>query len=170
MRLKDKYFRNGMMASDNPRIVTAADASQLFPLFLPKTGQDAVCVKLPVLAGAGMGAVNANAAVVAKGESVQLKLVVLPSYSQSDVKVFANGKELDAALSLRASSETKTLFYTLSDVSEDMMVDVSGLKLNEYVVSLEQQEGGTVKASQVGMLKHGTVITLTQRQTRVICL
>lgn len=41
------------------------------------------------------------------------------------------------------------------------MVDVSGLKLNEYVVSLEQQEGGTVKASQVGMLKHGTVITLT---------
>ena len=147
--------------ADNPRIVTAADASQLFPLFLPKTGQDAVCVKLPVLAGAGMGAVNANAAVVAKGESVQLKLVVLPSYSQSDVKVFANGKELDAALSLRASSETKTLFYTLSDVSEDMMVDVSGLKLNEYVVSLEQQEGGTVKASQVGMLKHGTVITLT---------
>lgn len=147
--------------ADNPRIVTAADASQLFPLFLPKTGQDAVCVKLPVLAGAGMGAVNANAAVVPKGESVQLKLVVLPSYSQSDVKVFANGKELDAALSLRASSETKTLFYTLSDVSEDMMVDVSGLKLNEYVVSLEQQEGGTVKASQVGMLKHGTVITLT---------
>lgn len=147
--------------ADNPRIVTAADASQLFPLFLPKTGQDAVCVKLPVLAGAGMGAVNANAAVVAKGESVQLKLVVLPSYSQSDVKVFANGKELDAALFLRASSETKTLFYTLSDVSEDMMVDVSGLKLNEYVVSLEQQEGGTVKASQVGMLKHGTVITLT---------
>lgn len=147
--------------ADNPRIVTAADASQLFPLFLPKTGQDAVCVKLPVLAGAGMGAVNANAAVVAKGESVQLKLVVLPSYSQSDVKVFANGKELDAALSLRASSETKTLFYTLSDVSEDMMVDVSGLKLNEYVVSLEQQEGGTVKASQVDMLKHGTVITLT---------
>lgn len=147
--------------ADNPRIVTAADASQLFPLFLPKTGQDAVCVKLPVLAGAGMGAVNANAAVVAKGESVQLKLVVLPSYSQSDVKVFANGKELDAALSLRVSSETKTLFYTLSDVSEDMMVDVSGLKLNEYVVSLEQQEGGTVKASQVGMLKHGTVITLT---------
>lgn len=53
--------------ADNPRIVTAADASQLFPLFLPKTGQDAVCVKLPVLAGAGMGAVNANAAVVAKG-------------------------------------------------------------------------------------------------------
>ena len=147
--------------ADNPRIVTAADASQLFPLFLPKTGQDAVCVKLPVLAGAGMGAVNANAAAVAKGESVQLKLVVLPSYSQSDVKVFANGKEQDAALSLRASSETKTLFYTLSDVSEDITVEVSGLKLNEYVVSLEQQEGGTVSASQVGLLKHGTVITLT---------
>lgn len=47
--------------ADNPRIVTAADASQLFPLFLPKTGQGAVCVKLPVLAGAGMGAVNVNA-------------------------------------------------------------------------------------------------------------
>ena len=147
--------------TDNPRIVTAADVSQLFPLFLPETGQDAVCVKLPVLAGAGMGAVNANAAVVAKGESVQLKLVVLPSYSQSDVKVFANGKELDTALSLRASSETKTLFYTLPDLSEDVKVEVSGLKLNEYVVSLEQQDGGTVRASRVGMLKHGTVVTLT---------
>lgn len=147
--------------ADNPRIVTAADASQLFPLFLTKASQDAVCVKLPLLAGAGMGTVNANAAAVAKGESVQLKLVVLPSYSQSDVKVTANGKELDAALSLRASSETKTLFYTLSDLSEDMKVGVSGLKLNEYVVSLEQQDGGTVRASQIGMIKHGTVVTLT---------
>lgn len=147
--------------TDNPRIVTAADASQLFPLFLPKTGQEVVCVKLPILAGAGMGAVNANAAAVAKGGSVQLKLIVLPSYSQSDVKVSANGKELDAAMSLRSSSETKTLFYTLTDLSEDMKVEVTGLKLNEYVVSLEQQAGGTIKASQVGMLKHGTVITLT---------
>ncbi len=152
--------------ADNPRIVTAADASQLFPLFLPKTGQGVVCVKLPVLAGAGIGAVNANAAVVAKGESVQLKLVVLPSYSQSNVKVFANGKELDAALSLRASSETKTLFYTLSGLSEDVDVEVSGLKLNEYVVSLEQQDGGTVRASQVGMVKHGTVVTLEAAPNR----
>lgn len=76
-----------------------------------------------------------------EGESVQLKLVVLPSYSQSSVKVFANGKELDATLSLRASSETKTLFYTLSGLSEDVDVEVSGLKQNEYVVSLEQQDG-----------------------------
>lgn len=152
--------------ADNPRIVTAADASQLFPLFLADTGQEAVRVKLPVLVGAGMGVVNANAATVAKGESVQLKLVVLPSYSQSNVKVFANGKELDAALSLKASSETKTLFYTLSDVSEDMTVEVSGLKLNEYVVSLEQQKGGTVEASQVGMVKHGTVVTLEATPNR----
>lgn len=150
--------------ADNPRIVTAADASQLFPLFLPKTGQGVVCVKLPVLAGAGIGAVNANAAVVAKGESVQLKLVVLPSYSQSNVKVFANGKEQDAALSLRASSETKTLFYTLSGLSEDVDVEVSGLK--QYVVSLEQQDGGTVRASQVGMVKHGTVVTLEAAPNR----
>lgn len=147
--------------ADNPRIVTAADASQLFPLFLPETGKDAVCVKLPVLTGAGMGAVNANTAAVAKGGSVQLKLVVLPSYSQSDVKVSVNGKELDAAMSLRSSSETKTLFYTLSNLSEDMTVEVSGLKLNEYVVTLKQQEGGTVRASQVGMVKHGTEITLS---------
>ena len=97
----------------------------------------------------GYRAVNANAAVVAKGESVQLKLVVLPSYSQSNVKVFANGKEQDAALSLRASSETKTLFYTLSGLSEDVDVEVSGLKLNEYVVSLEQQDGGN-RQSQPG--------------------
>lgn len=152
--------------ADNPRIVTAADASQLFPLFLPKTGQGAVCVKLPVLAGAGMGAVNVNAAAVTEGESVQLKLVVLPSYSQSSVKVFANGKELDATLSLRASSETKTLFYTLSGLSEDVDVEVSGLKLNEYVVSLEQQDGGTVRASQVGMVKHGTIVTLEAAPNR----
>lgn len=105
-------------------------------------------------------AVNVNAAAVTEGESVQLKLVVLPSYSQSSVKVFANGKELDATLSLRASSETKTLFYTLSGLSEDVDVEVSGLKQNEYVVSLEQQDGGIVRASQVGMVKHGTIVTL----------
>ena len=89
-----------------------------------------------------------------------MNLVFLPSYSQSSVKVFANGKELDATLSLRASSETKTLFYTLSGLSEDVDVEVSGLKQNEYVVSLEQQDGGIVRASQVGMVKHGTIVTL----------
>ena len=69
-------------------------------------------------------------------------------------------------MSLRASSETKTLFYTLSGLSEDVDVEVSGLKLNEYVVSLEQQDGGTVRASQVGMVKHGTVVTLEAAPNR----
>lgn len=146
---------------DNPRIATAENVPQMIPLFLSGNIENTIKIKLPTLAGAGVGSVNANVDVVDKGESIQLKMVVLPAYSQSEIKVTANGKELEASLSVRASTETKTLFYTLSNVTEDITIDVSGLKLNEYVVSLQQQEGGTVSANQIGLLKHGTVITLT---------
>lgn len=152
--------------TDNPRIVTVAEASQMFPLFLSRTDESTVKVSLPILTGAGMAAVSANVDAVAKGDSVQLKLVILPAYSQSAVYVTANGTALASTLSLRSSTETKTLFYTLPNVTEDMTVEVSGLELNQYTVSLEQQSGGTVTASQTGTVRHGTVLTLKATPNR----
>ena len=146
--------------ADNPRMVRAADAPQMFPLFQPSVVSEALKVDLPVLAGAALTPVDANADAVLKDDSVRLKLVILPAYSQSEVKVWANGKELASALSLRASSETRTLFYTLPAMTTDVTVEVTGLERNEYDVLVQQQEGGTVSASQTGKVKHGTVITL----------
>lgn len=146
--------------ADNPRMVRAADAPQMFPLFQPSVVSEALKVDLPVLAGAALTPVDANADAVLKDDSVRLKLVILPAYSQSEVKVWANGKELTSALSLRASSETRTLFYTLPAMTADVTVEVTGLERNEYDVLVQQQEGGTVSASQTGKVKHGTVITL----------
>lgn len=146
--------------ADNPRMVRAADAPQMFPLFQPSATSEALKVDLPVLAGAALTPVDANADAVLTGDSVRLKLVILPAYSQSEVTIRANGKELASALSLRASSETRTLFYTLPAMTADVTVEVTGLERNEYDVLVQQQKGGTVSASQTGKVKHGTVITL----------
>ena len=146
--------------ADNPRMVRAADAPQMFPLFQPSVTSEVLKVNLPTLAGAALTTVDANADAVLKDDSVRLKLTILPAYSQSEVKVWANGKELTSALSLRASSKTRTLFYTLPAMTADVTVEVTGLERNEYDVLVQQQEGGTVSASQTGKVKHGTVITL----------
>ena len=45
-------------------------------------------------------------------------------------------------------------------MTTDVTVEVTGLERNEYDVLVQQQEGGTVSASQTGKVKHGTVITL----------
>ena len=45
-------------------------------------------------------------------------------------------------------------------MTADVTVEVTGLERNEYDVLVQQQEGGTVSASQTGKVKHGTVITL----------
>lgn len=146
--------------SDNPRIVAAKEAPQLFPLFVASSGAPKARVILPVIAGAGIGVVNANADAVPADEEIKLKVVLLPQYSKSKVKVTANGRELTQALSLRASSETATLFYTLAGVREDVQVEVTGLELNTCSVSLQQTEGGSIHASQSGLLKYGTAIEL----------
>ncbi|MBC8600804.1 InlB B-repeat-containing protein [Parabacteroides acidifaciens] len=147
--------------ADNPRIIAAKDAGQLLPLFVEASDEPVVKVELPVLMGAGVGTVNANSDAVALGGDIQLKLVVLPQYSNSQIKVTANGDVLDTDLSLRASSETKTLFYNLKKVTKDVKIDVSGLEINNYKFSLQQTVGGTIRADKTGSLKHGTVVTLT---------
>ncbi|WP_293738865.1 InlB B-repeat-containing protein [uncultured Parabacteroides sp.] len=147
--------------ADNPRIIAARDAEQLLPLFVSATDEVAVKVELPELVGAGLGAVNINSEAIPLGENVKLKLVILPQYSNSNVKVVANGIVLEPDLSLKASSETKTLFYNLEKVTTDVKVEVSGVELNNYNFALKQTSGGTIRADKTGSLKHGTVITLT---------
>lgn len=151
--------------SDNPRIVTAKVAEQLDALFDDLTDEEVVKVELPELVGIGVGAVNINSEVVPSGKDVKLKLVLLPQYSNSDIKVMANGNVLDPDLSLRASSETKTLYYNLENVTEDTKVEVSGIQINNYDFSIKQTSGGTIRADKTGSLKHGTVITLTAEPT-----
>ncbi|WP_099464676.1 MULTISPECIES: InlB B-repeat-containing protein [Parabacteroides] len=146
--------------ADNPRIIAVKDAQQLLPLFISTSSEKTVKVDLPLIPGAGMGAVNANAEAIASGSDVQLKLVILPQYSKSQPIVTVEGKVLEPGMLMRSSSETKTLFYNLDKLAKDVKVEVSGLELNGYTVSLQQNTGGTIRASKTGLLKHGTVITL----------
>ncbi len=146
---------------DNPRIIAVKDAQQLLPLFVSLPNENLLKVDLPVIPGAGMGAVNANAEALKSGDNIQLKLVILPQYSKSSVKVTANGDVVEPDLALRSSTETKTQFYTLNNVSDNVKVEVSGLELNNYTFSLEQNKGGRISASKTGTVKHGTVVTVT---------
>ncbi len=64
-------------------------------------------------------------------------------------------------MSLRASSENENfILYAFRSVGRCGCGGFRVEKQNEYVVSLEQQDGGIVRASQVGMVKHGTIVTL----------
>ena len=118
--------------ADNPRIIAARDAEQLLPLFVSASDDAAVKVELPELVGCGVGTVNINSEAIPLGENVKLKLVILPQYSNSNIKVTANGVVLEPDLSLRASSETKTLFYNLEKVTKDVKIEVLGVELNNY--------------------------------------
>lgn len=148
--------------ADNPRISTAQDASQLLPLFTTSaSGETFGKVVFITPVGAGVSAINANADAVKAGGDLQFKVVVLPQYSRSKVKVTANDKEIQSELELRASTETTSFIYTLKGVAGETKINVSGLVLNDYTLVIEQKAGGTIRANQSGLLKHGTEVTLS---------
>ena len=95
------------------------------------------------------------------GNSITLKVVLLPSYSQSAVKLLANGKEVNETVSMRSSSATRTLLYSLENVTAETKLTLSGLSVNTYVLTLKQTDGGTVSASQINDITDGTKVTLT---------
>lgn len=148
--------------ADNPRISTAQDASQLLPLFTTSaSGETFGKVVFTTPVGAGISAINANADAVKAGGDLQFKVVVLPQYSRSKVKVTANDKEIQSELELRASTETTSFIYTLKGVAGETKINVSGLVLNDYTLVIEQKAGGTIHANQSGSLKYGTGVTLS---------
>lgn len=146
--------------TDNPRMVPAVDAEQLHPLFTNKGDANYAKVILNQSPGAGITAVNANIDGVKAGETVQLNVVLLPAYSQSEVTLTVDGEVLKPSVSLRAASETKTYMYSLPVKKDEITVKVSGMKLNTYNVSLAQTDGGVVYSNPAGTVTHGDKIQL----------
>lgn len=148
--------------TNNPRIVTAEEAGQLQPLYQAKPADKSyVKMEWEAVPGAGLAVVNGNVDAVEVGNSVTLKVVLLPSYSQSAVKLLANGKEVNETVSMRSSSATRTLLYSLENVTAETKLTLSGLSVNTYVLTLKQTDGGTVSASQINDITDGTKVTLT---------
>nr|WP_129730491.1 InlB B-repeat-containing protein [Parabacteroides goldsteinii] len=146
--------------TDNPRMATAVDAAQLIPLFTDKEDAAYAKVILNQSPGAGITGANSNMDAVKSGDVVQLKVVLLPAYSQSEVVLTADDKVLTPETSLRAASETKTYVYNLPVDKDGITVKVSGLKLNSYEVTVSQTNGGTVSAVPAGKVIHGDKVQL----------
>lgn len=146
--------------TDNPRMATAVDAAQLIPLFTDKEDAAYAKVILNQSPGAGITGANSNMDAVKSGDVVQLKVVLLPAYSQSEVVLTADDKVLTPETSLRAASETKTYVYNLPVDKDGITVKVSGLKLNSYEVTVRQTNGGTVSAVPAGKVTHGDKVQL----------
>ena len=147
--------------SDNPRIVTVREASGLLPLFQPRSeDKNYAKIQLPNVAGAGVG-VQVDVHSIEVGGKMPFKVVLLPEYSQSEVKVIANGKLLEEGLSMRAASKSRTLVYSLANVEKDVKIEISGLKLNTYHVGVEQSEGGRTSVSPSGQVEYGKQVTFT---------
>lgn len=146
--------------TDNPRMATAVDAAQLIPLFTDKEDVTYAKVILNQSPGAGITGAGSNMDAVKSGDVVQLKVVLLPAYSQSEVVLTADDKVLTPETSLRAASETKTYVYNLPVDKDGITVKVSGLKLNSYEVTVSQTDGGTVSAVPAGKVTHGDKVQL----------
>lgn len=150
--------------SDNPRVVTVREASGTLPLFQPipegSGKKDYAKIQLPNVVGAGVG-VQVDVHTVEVGGKMPFKVVLLPGYSQSEVKVTANGKLLEEGLSMRAASKSRTLVYSLANVEKEVKIEISGLKLDTYNVGVEQSEGGKVSVSPSGRVECGKQVVFT---------
>ncbi len=147
--------------SDNPRIVTVREASGLLPLLQPGSGEGEYAkIHLPNVVGAGVG-VQVDVHTIEVGGKMPFKVVLLPGYSQSEVKVTANGKLLEEGLSMRAASKSRTLDYSLADVDKEVKIEISGLKLDTYNVDVEQSEGGRASVSPSGRIECGSQVIFT---------
>ena len=150
--------------SDNPRVVTVREASGTLPLFQPipeESGKkDYAKIRLPNVVGAGVG-VQVDVHTIEVGGKMPFKVVLLPGYSQSEVKVTANGKTLEEGLSMRAASKSRTLVYSLANVEKEVKIEISGLKLDTYNVGVEQSEGGKASVSPSGRVECGKQVVFT---------
>ena len=106
-------------STDNPRLATALDARQLYPLFTTLNEAPTAKISLVQTAGAGITGSTSNLDVVNLGECVQVRVIVLPAYSQSEVRLLANGKVVEPNVQLRATSVSKSYYYEVT-VSEPL--------------------------------------------------
>ena len=150
-------------STDNPRLATALDARQLYPLFTTLNEAPTAKISLVQTAGAGITGSTSNLDVVNWGECVQVRVVVLPAYSQSEVRLLANGKVVEPNVQLRATSVSKSYYYEVT-VSEPLVeLKVDGLQLNRYQLTVDELIGGRVSGVPANMVSHGDVVTLAAK-------
>ena len=150
-------------STDNPRLATALDARQLYPLFTTLNEAPTAKISLVQTAGAGITGSTSNLDVVNLGECVQVRVIVLPAYSQSEVRLLANGKVVEPNVQLRATSVSKSYYYEVT-VSEPLVeLKVDGLQLNRYQLTVDELIGGSVSGVPANMVSHGDVVTLAAK-------
>ena len=145
---------------DNPRVVTALDAKQLIPLFEDKKEDCSAEVVVEQSVGAAITGLNMDLSTVNLKDTVEVKVIVLPAYSQSEVVLMANDKAVEAQTALRSTSEMKTYLYQFPIEEKKVTIRLEGLQRNRYKVSLGTVEGGTIEGVPTDSVAHGDTIRL----------
>lgn len=150
-------------STENPRFASALDAKQLYPLFTTLSETPTAKLNLVQTAGAGILGSTSNLDVVNLGEQASVKVVVLPAYSQSEVRLLANGEQVEPNMRLRAASESKTYYYQVPVAEAEVELKVEGLRLNQYQLTVAESTGGRVEGVPTAKVTHGDAVTLTAK-------
>lgn len=150
-------------STENPRLASALDAKQLYPLFTTLSETPTAKLNLVQTAGAGILGSTSNLDVVNLGEQASVKVVVLPAYSQSEVRLLANGEQVEPNMRLRAASESKTYYYQVPVAEAEVELKVEGLRLNQYQLTVAESTGGRVEGVPTAKVTHGDAVTLTAK-------
>ena len=150
-------------STENPRTATALDAKQLYPLFTTLSEIPTAKVTLEQTAGAGITGATSNLDVANLGDQLSVKVVVLPAYSQSEVRLLANGQSVEPQARLRAASEAKSYYYQVPVAQADVKLKVEGLRLNQYQLTIAESTGGRVEGVPSGKVTHGDTVSLTAK-------
>ena len=150
-------------STENPRTATALDAKQLYPLFTTLGDAPTAKVTLEQTAGAGITGATSNLDVVNLGDQLSVKVVVLPAYSQSEVRLLANGEVMEPNVQLRAASESKTYYYKVPIEEAQVELKVEGLRLNQYQLTVAEAIGGRVEGVPSSKVVYGDTVTLAAK-------
>ena len=150
-------------STENPRTATALDAKQLYPLFTTLGEEPTAKVTLEQTAGAGITGATSNLDVVNLGEQLSVKVVVLPAYSQSEVRLLANGQAVEPQARLRAASDAKSYYYQVPVSQAEVKLKVEGLRLNQYQLTVAETAGGRVTGVPSGKVTYGDTVALAAK-------
>lgn len=150
-------------STENPRTATALDAKQLYPLFTTLSEAPTAKVTLEQTPGAGITGAMSNLDVANVGEQLSVKVVVLPAYSQSEVRLLANGQAVEPQVRMCAASESKSYYYQVPVSQTEVKLKVEGLQLNRYQLKAAESTGGRIEGVPTGKVTHGDTVSLTAK-------
>ena len=150
-------------STENPRTATALDAKQLYPLFTTLSEAPTAKVTLEQTPGAGITGAMSNLDVANVGEQLSVKVVVLPAYSQSEVRLLANGQAVEPQVRMCAASESKSYYYQVPVSQTEVKLKVEGLQLNRYQLKAAESTGGRIEGVPTGKVRHGDTVSLTAK-------